>query len=66
VLAGYGLGTLGLQRLEIVMSVENHASRRVAERVGADHEGILRCRLLLHGRSHDAHSFSLTAPIPSV
>lgn len=60
-LAEYALRTLGLARIEILMSVENHASRRVAERVGARFEGQLRSRLLLNGRHHDADLFSLTA-----
>jgi ribosomal-protein-serine acetyltransferase len=57
----HGIGTLRLQRLEIVMSVHNDASRRVAERAGAIHEGVLRRRLLLHGIAHDAHSYSIVA-----
>jgi ribosomal-protein-serine acetyltransferase len=60
-LADHALRTLGLARIEILMSVENHASRRVAERVGARFEGRLRSRLLLHGRHHDADLFSLIA-----
>jgi ribosomal-protein-serine acetyltransferase len=49
----------GLHRVEIVMSVENIASQRVAEKVGAIREGILRQRLLLHGRRHDAVLFAV-------
>ena len=59
--AQHGLTELGLQRLEVVMSVENGASRRVAERIGAVHEGVLHKRLSLKGVSHDAHSFSITS-----
>lgn len=51
-----------LVRLEIVASVENVASQRVAERAGAVREGILRCRILLHGRHHDAVVYSLVRP----
>jgi RimJ/RimL family protein N-acetyltransferase len=58
-LARHGLIDLELARIEITMSIENEASRRVAERAGARHEGIMRSRLLLHGRQHDAHLFSL-------
>ncbi len=58
-LANYGMATVGLHRVEIVMSVENEASRAVARRSGAAYEGVLRNRLLLHGRLHDAHSYSL-------
>jgi len=58
-LAQHGFDGYGLARIEITMSVENEASRRVAERAGATHEGVLRSRLLLNGRHHDAHLFSL-------
>ena len=58
-LARYAFDELGLARVEIMMSVENEASRRVAERAGAKFEGVLRDRLLLRGRHHDACVFSL-------
>jgi ribosomal-protein-serine acetyltransferase len=58
-LARHGLTRLGLERVEIMMAVENEASRRVAERAGATFEGTLRHRFLLHGVYHDAHLFSL-------
>lgn len=61
IVARYGLTELGLQRLEVVMAVENPASRRVAERAGATYEGVLRNRLRLHDVAHDAHSFSITS-----
>ena len=48
------------QRIEIILSVENNPSKKVAEKTGARHEGILASRLLLHGRLHDAHLFALT------
>lgn len=57
--ARHGLTTMGLERVEILVAVENTASRGVAERVGATMEGTLRHRLLLHGRYHDAFLFSL-------
>ncbi|HUG68127.1 MAG TPA: GNAT family protein [Pirellulaceae bacterium] len=49
----------GLHRVEIIMSVENIASQRVAENAGAVREGILRQRLLLNGRRHDAALYSI-------
>jgi RimJ/RimL family protein N-acetyltransferase len=58
-LAHHGLTAAGLERVEILMSVENERSRRVAERAGATFEGTLRHRILLHGRYHDAHLYSL-------
>jgi len=58
-LARYAIEQRGARRVEIVMSVENEGSRRVAENAGAVHEGIARNRILLHGVSHDAHVYSL-------
>jgi len=46
-----------LKRLEILVAVENAASRRVAEKLGAVREGILLSRLHLRGVFHDAVSF---------
>lgn len=51
---------LSMQRIEIIMSVENAASRAVAEAVGGQYEGRMRNRLLLHGKPHDAFLYSLT------
>lgn len=59
--ARFGLEDLGLQRIEIVAAVGNLASQRVAEKTGALKEGVMRKRLLLHGRAHDAVLYSLVA-----
>ncbi|BAN01961.1 GNAT family N-acetyltransferase [Ilumatobacter coccineus] len=59
--AEFGLREAGYQRLEIKMSTRNHASRRVAEKAGATHEGVARSSLLLHGEFHDAHVWSILA-----
>jgi ribosomal-protein-serine acetyltransferase len=59
-LARFGIKHLGLQRIEIVMSVENPGSRGVAEAIGATYEGRLHNRLSLHGRAHDAFLYSIT------
>lgn len=59
--AQFGFQELGLNRLEITVAVENRASQRVAERLGAVREGILRQRLILQGRPHDACLYSLLA-----
>jgi ribosomal-protein-serine acetyltransferase len=48
-----------LVRLEIVCAVGNRRSQRVAEGVGAVREGILRSRILLHGKPVDAVMYSL-------
>jgi RimJ/RimL family protein N-acetyltransferase len=43
-----------LVRLELVVSTQNVASLRAAQKSGAAREGILKKRLLLHGTAHDA------------
>jgi ribosomal-protein-serine acetyltransferase len=58
-LARFGLERAGLRRLEIVVSTANPASVRVAQKIGAVHEGVARSRLLLQGEEHDAHMFSV-------
>lgn len=58
-LAEFGLRDLGLQRVEIMAVVGNHASLRVIEKTGAQREGILRRRLVLHGVAHDTVGYSL-------
>jgi RimJ/RimL family protein N-acetyltransferase len=60
-IARFGFRKLGLQRLEIVAAVGNHASQRAAEKAGAVREGVLRKRLLIHGQRHDAVLYSLLA-----
>jgi RimJ/RimL family protein N-acetyltransferase len=49
-------------RLEIVCAVGNVRSQRVAEKVGALKEGVLRNRLLLPSGPSDAVMFSLVRP----
>lgn len=58
-LADFGINELKLNRLEIVIDVDNKASQRVAEKSGATREGILRNRLTQHGKPTDAVMFSL-------
>ncbi len=48
-----------LERLEILIAVDNVRSKRVAEKMGAVLEGRLRCRLPLEGISRDAFVFSI-------
>lgn len=55
----WGAANTDLQRFEIVVAIDNTASIRVAEKVGAAREGVLRHRLLLHDRFHDAVIFSV-------
>lgn len=44
---------------EIVIAKDNHASKRVAEKVGAHYEGILLNRMTVRETIYDAHMFSL-------
>lgn len=58
-MAKLGFTDLGLTRIEIVVAVGNVGSSRVAEKAGAMREGILRNRIILHERPHDAYMYSL-------
>lgn len=59
--ARFVLEQLDLHRVEIMASVDNLPSQRVAEKAGALREGILRKRLWLHDAAHDVVLFSLVA-----
>lgn len=56
--ARYGFEQLHLLRVEIVAAVENEASIKVAEKSGAHREGILRQRMTVREKVHDAVMFS--------
>jgi RimJ/RimL family protein N-acetyltransferase len=60
--ARFAFEHLGLIRVEIVIAVGNQASVRVAEKLGAHDEGILRNRIVVGKSIYDAHMYSL---IPS-
>lgn len=55
----FGFKALNLQRLEIVVVVSNHASLRVADKLGARREGVQRNRLRIYDQSLDAVMYSL-------
>ncbi len=57
----YAIEEVGLNRAEIWISTENEPSRAVAERSMATHEATLRQCLVLNGRAHDAHCYTLLA-----
>lgn len=61
-LRDFGFGTVGLNRLEIVVAYGNDFSRRVAESVGATYEGVQRLRLKVGGIARDAHMYALLNP----
>jgi ribosomal-protein-serine acetyltransferase len=52
---------LGMHRTEILVSVHNEPSQRVAERLGARRDATLSQRLLVRGEWHDAHLYSVIA-----
>ena len=58
----FGMNELKLNRIEILAAVENFASRKTAENAGAVREAILRHRIALPDKVHDAVLFSI---IPS-
>lgn len=57
--ARFGLTVLDLARIEIVAAPANLASQRVAEKIGATREGVLRNRFWFNGESVDGVSYSL-------
>lgn len=57
--ADFGFREQGLARLDIVALVDNTASQRVAQRLGAQRKGVARDRIVLHGQSRDAVLFWL-------
>ena len=59
--ARFAFEDLGLNRVEVVIAAENGGSQRAAEKAGAQREGVLRNRLLIAGRPHDAVMYSLVA-----
>ena len=58
-LAKWGFEVLKLVRVEILVPTGNERSLRVAEKAGARREGILRNRVNIHDRMHDAVMYSL-------
>ena len=60
--AAYAFRETDLIRLEIVIAVGNTRSERVAEKVGAVREGVLRSRVLLPSGPSDAVMYSLVRP----
>jgi RimJ/RimL family protein N-acetyltransferase len=60
-LAEWAVGTLGLERLELLANPLNEASQRLAERAGFTREGTLRRYRRRHGEREDLVMFSLLA-----
>jgi len=62
-LAEFGFRSLGLSRIEIVVAIDNIPSRRVAEKVGAEYEGIARNRLQIRGAAMPAAVYSMVPDV---
>jgi RimJ/RimL family protein N-acetyltransferase len=60
--ARFAFEELGLIRVEIVVAMENRASLRVAEKIGAHYEGTLLNRMVVGKSIYDARMYSI---IPS-
>lgn len=58
-LAAFAFARTDLERLEILCAVGNVRSQRAAEKAGAVREGVLRGRLRLHDRQHDAVAYAI-------
>lgn len=57
--ARFAMEHLRVIRVEIVIGVGNHASLRVAEKIGAHKEGVLLNRMVVGKTISDAHMYSL-------
>ena len=58
-IAEFGLRDLGFQRLELIVPSHNLASLRVAAKIGAKFEGVLRNRVFVANQVYDACVFGL-------
>jgi len=58
-IAEYGIKKLGFQRIEVLVDIENIPSQRVAEKMGAYREGLMRNRLKPRGVPRDAYMYSI-------
>jgi ribosomal-protein-alanine N-acetyltransferase len=58
----FGFNDLGLQRVEIFMHPDNISSKRVAEKVGGQFEGVLRKRIPWPSGNVDALGYSVLPP----
>jgi RimJ/RimL family protein N-acetyltransferase len=55
----FGFAVLAFTRVEIVVATANTASLRVAEKAGAQREGVMRNGIIIHGTPTDAVLYSL-------
>jgi len=60
----WAFANTNVERIEILAAVGNRRSQRVAEKIGAVREGVLRRRLEVFGRHHDAVIYSVVRGDP--
>jgi RimJ/RimL family protein N-acetyltransferase len=60
----FAFEVLNLNRIEILIATDNKNSQKVAEKLGAKQEGILRQRLNIHDTFRDAYLYSIIADDP--
>jgi ribosomal-protein-serine acetyltransferase len=60
----FSFDTLSLERLELVAGVENHASNRVAEKLGFRREGLMRSAGFTLERRYDCYIYGLLPSDP--
>ena len=60
----FGFEVVGLVRIELVADLDNHASWRIAEKLGMQREGIKRGGTLVGGKLSDAYLYGLLASDP--
>jgi RimJ/RimL family protein N-acetyltransferase len=63
-LTEWAFGELGMHRLELLISADNPASKKVAERCGYVREGVLRSSYVKPGRREDTEIWSRLATDP--
>ena len=63
-LTTWALEELGMLRLELMISVDNAVSKKVAERCGYTREGVLRSAYVKQGRREDTEIWSRLATDP--
>jgi RimJ/RimL family protein N-acetyltransferase len=63
-LTAWAFGELAMLRLELLISVDNTASKKVAERCGYVREGVLRSAYFKQGRREDTEIWSRLATDP--
>lgn len=61
-LVAYGFAQLNLHRIEAEIDPLNAASRKTLERLGFRHEGLLRERWIVNGKSSDGAVYGLLRP----